>query len=76
MGIEDQGMVEERRHSYHEVQEVLRMLGENYLGCTNRMENYAGWEQNQDSWGPSDLRGHARRGMGPPSNEINGTGFL
>ena len=36
MGIQDQGMVAERRHSYHETQEVLRMLGENYLRCTNR----------------------------------------
>ena len=29
-------MVEERRHSYHEVQEVFRMLVENYLRCSNR----------------------------------------
>ena len=32
LGIQDQGMVVERRHSNHEDQEVLRMLGENYLG--------------------------------------------
>ena len=36
LGIQDQGMVTERRHSNHEDQEVLRMLGENYLRCTNR----------------------------------------
>ncbi len=29
LGIQDQGMVEERRHSNHEAKEVLRMLGEN-----------------------------------------------
>ena len=29
-------MVVERRYSYHETQEVLQMLGENYLGYTNR----------------------------------------
>ena len=33
LGIQDQGMVSERRHSNHEDQEVLRMLGENYLRC-------------------------------------------
>jgi hypothetical protein len=36
LGIQDQGMVEERRHSNHEAKEVLQMLGENYLRCTNR----------------------------------------
>ena len=36
MGFQDQGMVVDRRHSHHEDQEVLRMLGENYLGCTKR----------------------------------------
>ena len=40
LGIQDQGMVEERRHSNHEAQEVLRMLGENYLRCTNRGLRY------------------------------------
>ncbi len=33
LGIQDQGMVSERRHSNHEDQKVLRMLGENYLRC-------------------------------------------
>ena len=28
LGIQDQGMVEERRHSNHEATEILRMLGE------------------------------------------------
>ncbi len=36
MGIQDQGMVEERRHSNHEAKGVLRMLGENYLRRVNR----------------------------------------
>jgi hypothetical protein len=36
MGIQDQRMVEERRHSNHEAKEVLRMLGENHLRCTDR----------------------------------------
>ena len=36
VGIQGQGMVTERRHSNHESQEVLRMLGENFLRCTNR----------------------------------------
>ena len=36
MRIQDQGMVEERRHSNHEVKEVLRMLGKNLLRCTDR----------------------------------------
>ena len=35
-GIQDQGMVEERRHSNHEVTEVLRMLGETHLRYTYR----------------------------------------
>ena len=44
LGIQDQGMVTERRHSNHEDQEILRMLGENYLRCTNRDSgiNYGG----------------------------------
>ena len=36
LGIQDQEMVVERKHSNHEDQEVLRMLGENYIRCTNR----------------------------------------
>ena len=36
LGIQDQGMVVKKGHSYHEDQEVLRMLGENYLRCTYR----------------------------------------
>ena len=37
LGIQDQEMVVERKHSNHEDQEVLRMLGENYLRGTNRV---------------------------------------
>ena len=96
LGIQDQGMVVKGGHSYHEDQEVLRMLGEKlrrmYLqeprshlrrryrhhntmftmsgkmhiqSTWKTMKSYTGWAQNQDSWGPSDLRGHTRRGMTP-----------
>ena len=40
LGIQDQGMVEERRHSNHEAKEVLRMLGENHLRCTYRSSRF------------------------------------
>ena len=37
LGIQDQGMVVKRGHSCYEDQEVLRMLGENYIGFSNRI---------------------------------------
>ena len=40
LGIQDQGMVEEMRHSNHETKEVLRMLGENHLRCTFRSSRF------------------------------------
>ena len=39
------------------------MSGKMHIQLTwKAMKNCTGWTQNQDSWGPSDLRRHARRG--------------